>query len=358
MNSKNYSIQALRAIAALLVVLDHTLTQFNTYNPFDGFSGQILKNVEALGLVGVYIFFIISGYIMSMTTSGKPGGFSSATKFIKKRLARIYPSYWVWLSVLVLLWFGGVALKSHDYSFHKIVSSYLLLPFTDGASNSINPILSQGWTLIYEMFFYLVFAILITLRMNDIKMIIMAFVIFLIFNKVGEHGLLSSNGLNIFFANGFFFLFPLGMLFFKLNKKIHYISSNSAMKVFVHTLSIISVGYLIMRKDDSFYEAAKVTSAILAFTSFYISDIKNKILLMLGDASYSIYLTHTFVVMAYGIISKSGHFSPSILLMMAIPTAFASIIFGVIAYFSIEKKLQETTTKLFFQKKDIKRKLI
>ncbi|MCW9533237.1 acyltransferase family protein [Klebsiella oxytoca] len=103
MNSRNYSIQALRAVAAIFVVVDHTLTQFNLYNLNAGYAGKILSNLENLGLIGVYIFFIISGYIMSMTTNNKPSGFNSAAIFIKKRLIRIYPTYWIWLSIMVVL---------------------------------------------------------------------------------------------------------------------------------------------------------------------------------------------------------------------------------------------------------------
>ncbi|QSS41818.1 acyltransferase family protein [Klebsiella oxytoca] len=157
MNSRNYSIQALRAVAAIFVVVDHTLTQFNLYNLNAGYAGKILSNLENLGLIGVYIFFIISGYIMSMTTNNKPSGFNSAAIFIKKRLIRIYPTYWIWLSIMVVLWLLGIALRSHHYSLDKIISSYLLIPFTDTNSTNFNPILSQGWTLIYEMLFYCIF---------------------------------------------------------------------------------------------------------------------------------------------------------------------------------------------------------
>ncbi|MGY8041237.1 acyltransferase family protein [Klebsiella pneumoniae] len=83
-HAKNSSIQALRGIAALFVVVDHTFSQFSAYNPQEGFLGAFLKNTSLLGPAGVLIFFIISGYIMSMTTQNKPGGLKSSTLFIKK----------------------------------------------------------------------------------------------------------------------------------------------------------------------------------------------------------------------------------------------------------------------------------
>lgn len=69
--NKNSRIQTLRGIAALSVVVDHTLTQFNIYYHLDGIKGEILRNLQGIGTIGVYVFFIVSGYIMSLTTFNK-----------------------------------------------------------------------------------------------------------------------------------------------------------------------------------------------------------------------------------------------------------------------------------------------
>ncbi|EFH4428998.1 acyltransferase family protein, partial [Escherichia coli] len=159
--NKNSRIQTLRGIAALSVVVDHTLTQFNIYYHLEGITGGILRNLQGIGTIGVYVFFIVSGYIMSLTTFNKTWDKKASSVFLKKRIIRIYPIYWFWLTLLLVAWFAGLALKQHHYSFEKIVSSYLLLPYSDEEPSKINPVLGQGWTLIYEMFFYIFFSILI-----------------------------------------------------------------------------------------------------------------------------------------------------------------------------------------------------
>ncbi|HBB2725281.1 TPA: acyltransferase family protein, partial [Klebsiella variicola subsp. variicola] len=163
---RNYSLQALRAIAAVLVVFAHTITQINMASEINGYLGYVLKTIESLGGLGVYIFFIISGYIMSYTTCDKKGGRQEAISFLKKRFLRVYPVYWICLSIMTIGWAGGIFLKSHDYSIYKVIASYLLLPFSDPYSGNINPILSQGWTLMYEIFFYFSFSVLLYL---DVK---------------------------------------------------------------------------------------------------------------------------------------------------------------------------------------------
>lgn len=346
MNSKNYSIQALRAIAAIFVVIDHTLTQFNLYNDKAGYIGKVLKNSETLGLIGVYIFFIISGYIMSMTTSNKKGGMDSALTFIKKRLFRIYPTYWVWLSILVLLWMSGLALRSHYYSLDKVISSYILIPFSDNHSTSINPILSQGWTLIYEMFFYCIFAMLIFLKASENRMIAITIMVFFTFNRLGAYSFFTDD-LSQFFNNWVFFFFPAGMLFFKYKDKVHCLFSKGIATTLLHLLSTTLITYTILRASNSNIEILKVVCAALVFTSFYVSSIRNKTLLTLGDASYSIYLSHTFIVMAYGIISKNNPFSSTVLLSLALPVMILCVLFGTAAYYLIEKRIQKIiTTKL------------
>src|SRR6266568_1603361 len=147
------SIQYLRGIAALAVTYNHA---------FENRFGTALRE-NANGIWGVDIFFVISGFIMWTTTAD---GHADAVSFWKKRAIRIYPIYWIALS----LWIVGRfvipdRLGNADVSMESVLRSYLLLPqyhlvFTD----RIWPILVPGWTLQFEVFFYFVFGLFLHLN--------------------------------------------------------------------------------------------------------------------------------------------------------------------------------------------------
>ena len=161
MRNKIYSIQVLRGFAALFVVLRHVLVDV------EKISMQNSKIIDFyalinFGSIGVDIFFVISGFIMYYIHGNdflKP---NISFKFLLRRLLRIIPLYWFLTSLaLIMLYFfpqlfgGG---KSFEL-FHAI-ASYLFIPWNNSIGLAF-PILAPGWSLNYEMYFYLLFAILL-----------------------------------------------------------------------------------------------------------------------------------------------------------------------------------------------------
>ncbi|WP_430682057.1 acyltransferase family protein [Klebsiella quasipneumoniae] len=61
-------LQSLRAVASMLVVIDHIITQLLYYKTYGEVYDKILGNIKILGDMGVYVFFILSGYIMLFST--------------------------------------------------------------------------------------------------------------------------------------------------------------------------------------------------------------------------------------------------------------------------------------------------
>lgn len=153
---KFYGIQALRFIAAALVVVAHA-TQAVSIR-LQGGDGQ---SYWELGTFGVDIFFVISGFIMATTTNRMPGGWVFALEFMRRRLIRIVPMYWIYTS-LKLLAVGLVAGSSTKPfpTIDHIVASYFLVPYPD-ASGELWPVLPVGWTLTFELTFYIAFALAI-----------------------------------------------------------------------------------------------------------------------------------------------------------------------------------------------------
>jgi exopolysaccharide production protein ExoZ len=146
------SLQALRALAALMVVLHHI-------GGPDGFEGKIGGDPRVfdwaylIGPSGVDLFFVISGFIMTVTTAQLTRGVRSARSFLLRRVCRIYPAYLVVTAAifLVYLWRPDLV-NSSQATRPDILASFLLLP-QEGL-----PLLLVGWTLVYELYFYLVFA--------------------------------------------------------------------------------------------------------------------------------------------------------------------------------------------------------
>ncbi len=139
-------IQGLRGVAALLVVLVHSsaLLEMATGQPF-------LGRLFYFGGVGVDFFFVLSGFIIYYVNHRDIGRPEKARSFLLKRFFRIYPLYWVVLLPRLLRpW------ESHNLGDIGIVlSSLALFPYPTP------PIVNVSWTLTYEVFFYLIFSLLI-----------------------------------------------------------------------------------------------------------------------------------------------------------------------------------------------------
>jgi len=141
------ALQLLRAIAAGFVVYVHGLS---TYANKVGELGPGLLGV-GFGELGVKLFFCISGYIIFSSAEALPQGGASVSYFLRRRFIRIAPMYWcATLIYAIKLSVQGIAPDGL-----AVFRSLLFFPFSNSAG-LMRPVLGAGWTLNYEMFFYLV----------------------------------------------------------------------------------------------------------------------------------------------------------------------------------------------------------
>ncbi|SSW69700.1 O-acetyltransferase OatA [Achromobacter veterisilvae] len=145
------SIQALRAISALTVVV------FHSHWASSWASDRLFRIplVSDFGYIGVDLFFCISGFIICHVVSSTQH--FNASRFLLKRVWRIAPLYWTILTV-ILLW----TLITHRYATEigtlgaiGIVQSFLIFPMEP------YPLLSPGWSLEHEVLFYLLAALIV-----------------------------------------------------------------------------------------------------------------------------------------------------------------------------------------------------
>ncbi|RYE82307.1 MAG: acyltransferase, partial [Hyphomicrobiales bacterium] len=106
---------------------------------------------------GVDLFFVISGFIMVHSSAGLFGKPDGARLFIARRIARIVPLYWAATTLfLVVLLASPALLNSGAPNLQQIAASYLFWPMANAAGEP-QPVYSLGWTLNYEMLFYVLF---------------------------------------------------------------------------------------------------------------------------------------------------------------------------------------------------------
>lgn len=161
---KLQSIQALRGIAVLLVFFYHfAALESISLQRAGSAETPLIAGLWSNGYAGVDLFFVISGFIMVFVTGQVTPSVKTSLAFLFARVARVYPLWWFFAAIAALLFFvttgapadmerlqqDGVAMDWH------LIASFLLLP------QQTHPVLGVGWTLIHEMYFYIVFAFLL-----------------------------------------------------------------------------------------------------------------------------------------------------------------------------------------------------
>jgi peptidoglycan/LPS O-acetylase OafA/YrhL len=148
------SIQILRAVAALGVLVLHTLQELSEHTAAPRFLADIL-----IGAAGVDLFFVISGFVMVYASEALFAQRGAPRYFLLRRLARIVPLYWA--TTLFFLLYMLAAHRTFPPGFDswsRVLPSFVFWPYPriDG---SMGPVHALGWTLNYEIFFYVVFAL-------------------------------------------------------------------------------------------------------------------------------------------------------------------------------------------------------
>ena len=146
-------VQALRGVAVLLVVLTHG-RYFLSGTPGEALAQQLFFP----GAMGVDLFFLISGFIMVYTTRHASGA-RAAALFAVKRLARIWPAYMVVTLLWIFIGDSGMDFFSRPERVHALVKSLTFRPVDPAHAPFFGLVFPLGWTLAFEMYFYVVFGV-------------------------------------------------------------------------------------------------------------------------------------------------------------------------------------------------------
>ncbi len=309
------NIQFLRSFAALSVIFFHLVENAHKY----GMTPVVLSPLGWWGNSGVDIFFVISGFVM---IESQRRNTTKAVTFFIRRLVRIVPLYWLLtLFYWALATFAPSLFPNLELSVPWLLTS---LTFISGVFSFSAPILGQGWTLEFEMLFYLVFASTLYLR-NFVKSgilttVIMPFIVIFF----------GGNAIILEFCFGVL----VGLIYgkFRPSGRLGYISVGIGIVGFLPTL-LFGSGSL----NRAFVYGIPAFFIVLGLVN--IRQTQNKLFMMLGDSSYSAYLiqffTIPFLFKFADIIPKTPLLTDLTFLLFAIITVTT----GKILYQAVEKKM-------------------
>ncbi len=264
MNQKLVTIQYFRAIAALIVLFYHSSNSVTCFNFYK-------TDFVNLGHYGVQIFFFVSGLIMCKVIDKE----NTPELFLKKRIARIYPTYLQIYFLMIVVWvILRVVLDLQALPRKGFFLNMSLLPFEYDGGNSDRMVLQVGWTLYYEMIFYIILSISLFLFKKPIFGVYLLLFVG-IFYKIQ---FLNFDTLMLFVFFAGYLLFE----FIKTKNKLN--------------LGLLLICFIKVGQADAAQAVILALISIFIFVGLHLEKInkmlKIKLLESLGDASYSIYLIH------------------------------------------------------------------
>lgn len=339
-NTSIDGLQYLRGIAALMVVFFHSRSYFSDVPSWTG-----------LGARGVDVFFVISGFIMAYSTQHL-GTDLAAVKasllFLAKRIIRVVPLYWIavlwtsapywinWLTTSHSLGDFYANFSPELISFLKDLAFIPHLSIEEDEQGEIFPIVIQGWTLNYEMFFYFIFGLSLLLRKHRLLAVSVVIVALVVLGKI--HKFKDVAGL--FYTSSILIEFVFGIMLFHVYTKTHQLSFDRVMLVVLGV-----VGFLLLNSgsnvNDKFVLAVAATIIVWVFIHAF-RGVDIGLLKLLGDASYSIYLFHPAAFLlarwffGYAGIGRDGYLNVIVIVMGQVLVA---LVIGITIYYMIEKPM-------------------
>jgi exopolysaccharide production protein ExoZ len=302
-SQKLESVQMLRAIAALMVVTGHSLTRTTE---FAESHGGTFWHPSFPGGSGVDIFFLISGFVMVYASESLFAKATAALTFMSRRIVRIVPLYWaVTIGYIALL---AVAARHIEHAFPSLMAILQSLFFIPSmAFKSLDnypfPVLAQGWTLNYEMFFYVVFAAFLFLKREFAVLCVAGTMLFCVALGLLFH---PANTLLRFWSQPIILEFVFGMGIALLKRR------HVSLPMWVRIAAVVAAVVWLAIDVSGFFHLrvtpnnmSRIVGWGLPATLILAATVLGKDMMpkrfehvasKLGDASYSLYLTHPFVI--------------------------------------------------------------
>jgi exopolysaccharide production protein ExoZ len=291
------------------------------------------------GTVGVDLFFVISGFIMWTTTETRQ---RSPVQFWLARIVRIVPLYWAFTTLYLA---AALITPESFYVVHleaaHIVRSYLFVPATHPNLGLIAPVYTLGWTLNYEMFFYLLFGFCLFVPSPRLRFALLAMAFLLLVAAgllVQPQGAIART-----YTDPIMLEFLAGVMLAVLSPLLIRRGTVAGLLLIAAAVAWVAVvyGYGFVPErivSHGVPAVAAVAGALMIEPAARARP--SRLWLMLGDASYSIYLAHPFaqrvLLIAVNRTISLAAVSPTVYVLSAFVAGIAG---GVVCHFLIERPL-------------------
>jgi exopolysaccharide production protein ExoZ len=342
-----YHLQALRGLAASLVVLSHAA---DTLGQRGLIPADIAGRLGISGYFGVATFFIISGFIIYKSSRRSFGSARGVWTFAAKRVIRIFPVYWIATALFV-------ALSPHraDYGAADIVFSLLLIPHVIASAGNMHPIVGQGWTLQYEILFYLIFAAGLYAGRRAGTLAVLFVLAALVAAGSAIMPLSDMHeplDLAAYWTRPIMLLFAVGIGFAVMEERVA--RSFAVPYPFASMLAVLGLWFayslcvpLTAEQQITFPTVLVIWLLCAAWVLISIFGRRGEgkfeaVMEAFGDASYSVYLFHTFILSLL-LRLKLETFSP---LLFAIAAIVGANALGLVIYRVVERPVLQRARKV------------
>ncbi len=335
MKSKIESLQVLRAFAAIFVVINHLWGDHKT---------QITQSLglNIIGSFGVDAFFILSGFIMCYKThDDSTFGLSRGIGFLIRRIERIYPVFLIILFPFIILYLR----ENHPASFYEVIGNIFLLPsFT--SNTGYHMLVGPAWSLVYEMFFYLIYAAMMLVVKNKTQLVIgsasLLMLMVVIVDSLGLRGPeLEMSNFSYMVGDPLMLNFAMGCLYALLFTKIQHIkipiffASLLAVALFILGMYLAKHGFIRLVAFGLPAMAIVITFSLMTSSDSWIY----RLLVYMGNASYSIYITHFLTLTAATILLAHKKINHDLFGMVF---SVIAVVVACVFYSLIEKRIIRT----------------
>ncbi|NIF31590.1 acyltransferase [Enterobacter sp. Cy-643] len=295
------SLQALRGLAAIIVVLFHYKWQLDL-----DLNNKFVSAVFNSGGLGVTIFFILSGFIMVYSGRNK----TSAVNFVINRFSRIYPAY----LFFILLGFaigGAMSIFHYEDKTLSFIRSFLFMPVTTEYAPSyidVNYVTGVRWTLNYEMYFYALMAISFLFKRKVMALIAIFSIVLIVIPILSGftpgiriEGYPYKSEFLTFLTNPIMYEFVLGVVIALLYARFNNPSKLLSVPLLVISLAIVSFYCFYHNFNDHGLKSSALFMALLflaiVLNCNWLDSYVPKFLFYLGEISFSVYLLHNPVML-------------------------------------------------------------
>ncbi|WP_296256296.1 MULTISPECIES: acyltransferase family protein [unclassified Pseudomonas] len=294
-----YALQGLRGLAVLGVVLFHMTAVEHKYAGGDILLPPWLDFFQ----LGVDLFFVISGFVMVIVSRGRFQNIAECRRFIFNRLARIYPTYWLYYFITLAVVLVQPTLVNSSHGSSNLLMSFLLLP------NDRVLLVMVAWSLLFELWFYLVFTGLMFFRERWLPAFLAGWALILVLFNSFENWQDHSPALKIVlhpYALEFILGVALALLFYgRYSGRIP--TSAVAVALFAALLPGVGlIGYYRLFDDQGMLRMLSV-GAVFGTLIFALALLERRRLIKVpgwlvavGDMSYTLYLSHLLVLGVVG----------------------------------------------------------